>query len=174
MVCMNRLILSISNVLLPALVAMCSDALALMIPWLLVMVAAIVADLVSGLRKSWKFGVEISLSTALKETIFKLINYTTFVMGVCVFDVAAQGESKYAKWCCALVAAIEIGSSIGNILKPYGVNLSLQGIVRMVMRRSPLALSEDETQDIVNEDSREAIREKEHDRWNRKPRARRN
>jgi|GEM_PF-5971462 len=164
----DKIVLSVAAGVSPLLAALLSDTVALVIPWLLVMLAAIAADLVAGIRKSLLLHVPVSLSTAFRETVGKVLVYTSFVMTACLMDVAMKGDANVAKWLCLIVAGVEVGSVISNILKPYGISLSLQSIIRMLARRSPLGLSDEETAEIVKEDKIDRIREREDKKWNRR------
>lgn len=95
------------------------DTVTTMLPWITVMFAVVVCDLIAGLRKSLKLGVHISWSMAFRETMGKLVVYFSFVMMVAMIDAASEHTFKIALWGCLFICAIEFGSVISNILKPY-------------------------------------------------------
>ncbi|SFG38102.1 phage holin family protein [Prevotella sp. KH2C16] len=141
------------------------QSLRLMIPWIIAITLVVGADFVAGLRKSLKLHVHISISTAFRSTMGKLVTYFAFVCAVCFVDVSANGGTAIAKWSCLFICGIEGLSVIGNILKPYGIDLSLKTFVKMFAIRR-LGLDKDEAENIVKEDRIEIIRRREEKKWN--------
>jgi phage-related holin len=164
----NTVTQTTSGVFMPIAAGFIQDSIKVMIPWLIVMFTVIITDLVSGIRKSVKLGVDVSPSTAFRETMGKMVTYFAWVIMVCLLDVAIDGSTTLAKWACLLVIAIEGGSIIGNILKPYGVGISLKNILKFILMRSPLHASQEEADTVLHEERVERIRKKEHDKWNHK------
>lgn len=134
----------------------------IMMPWIFVILAAVIADLASGWYKSKRLSVHFAWSTAIRETLGKIVVYAAAVMTFAIFDVAAEGDATIAKWLSILVAGVEIGSVISNILAPHGIRLSLKAIVKLILKKSPLAIGDDEADEII----KTAIREDA--KWNKR------
>ena len=132
-----------------------------MLPWLFVIVAAVMADLASGHYKAKRLGIHFAWSTALRETFGKMVVYVAFVMTAAMFDVAAEGEATIAKWLCIFVSAIEIGSFLSNILAPHGIKLSLKAILKLILKKSPLGIGDEEADEIVK------VARRENAKWNK-------
>lgn len=164
----NTITQTTSGLFTPIAVGFIQNSIKMMIPWLIAMFVVIITDLISGIRKSIKLDVEVSPSTAFRETMGKMVTYFSWVIMVCLVDVAMGGNATTAKWGCLLVIAIEGGSIIGNILKPYGIEISLKGILRVIFMRSPLNVSQEEADQVIREKKIEQIRKNEHDKWNHK------
>ena len=163
------------GVFTPLAASFLQDSIATMLPWLMVMGMVVLCDLAFGVRKSIKLGVHVSVSMAIRETMGKLLVYTSFVILVCMIEVAAKHTLQVAMWSCLLICAIEGCSIIGNLLKPYGIEMSLRNVIKAFANR---ALGVDETTaDImlgkdnqVPEDVIERVRKAERARWEqRKP-----
>lgn len=155
-----------SGVFTPIAVGFIQNSITMMIPWLIVMFVVIITDLIFGIRKSIKLGVEVSPSTAFRETMGKMVTYFAWVIMVCLVDVAMGGNATAAKWGCLLVIAIEVGSIISNLVKPYGIEISLKGVLRFIFMRSPLNASQEEAEQVIRDKKIEHIRQKEQDKWN--------
>ena len=149
------------GVLIPTLGSFLGDALLMMLPWLITMFTVIITDLAAGLWKSYKLDIHIRLSKAFRDTMGKMIVYFAFVVMICCVDVAASGNSNYAKWAALLVIIIEGGSIISNILKPHGINISLNAIIKAFLMHSTLPLTCPEIDDILKKEDIEKIREEE-------------
>lgn len=163
------------GVFTPLAVSFLQDSIATMLPWLMVMGMVVLCDLAFGVRKSIKLGVHVSVSMAIRETMGKLLVYTSFVILVCMIEVAAKHTLQVAMWSCLLICAIEGCSIIGNLLKPYGIEMSLRNVIKAFANRA-LGV-DDTTADImlgkdnqVPEDVIERVRKAERARWEqRKP-----
>lgn len=134
----------------------------IMLPWLLTTLAVIIADLAAGIRKSHLLHVHVSPSTAIRETMGKVVVYFGFVMSAAMIDVAAKGNMEIAKWCCLFIMVVEGGSVVSNILKPYGITLSLKAILKFFLKRSPLGVDDEEANEIIKTARRE------NDKWNKR------
>lgn len=156
----------ISAVFTPVAMAFLQDTILIMIPWLMVMFAIIICDLVSGIRKSIKLKVPVSFTTACRATMGKSVNYFAFVLMVAMIDVASGKEYSIAKWTCLAVCALEVGSVFSNILKPYGITLSMRGILKFVLAKVTDS-TVDEMDDIVKRDNIRRSRIDENKKWNR-------
>ena len=157
-----------SGVFTPVAIGFIQNSIQMMIPWLIVMFVVVLTDLISGIRKSLILGVEVSPSTAFRETMGKMVTYFSWVIMVCLVDVAMGGNATAAKWGCLLVIVIEGVSIVGNILKPKGIEISLKGILRVIFMRSPLNASQEEAEQVIRDKKIEQIRNREHDKWNHK------
>lgn len=164
-------VLTTSAIFTPVFTAFAIDTVRVMIPWLIAMLCVIISDLVAGVRKSIKFGVHVSWSTAFRETFGKIVVYFAFAVTAAVVDVAAHGDTVIAKWCCLAVITVEGGSIMSNILKPHGIELSLKGILKYLLIRS--GIGSNSANEILDEKKWEEMRERERERWNRKGRRRR-
>lgn len=140
------------------------DAVAIMIPWMMAITAVVVADLVVGLRKSLKLGVHVSISLAGRETMGKLIVYNTIVLGLAMTDVASGKELAIAKGGCLFVCALEGVSIIGNLLKPYGIDISLKTILKMIAKKK-LNATDEEAEELVSDNMRDEMIRREKNRW---------
>ena len=138
-----------------------------MIPWMMAMFMVILADLAFGIRKSKKLGVDISWSRAFRETMGKMVTYFAWVVAACMVDVAAGWHGGGTKWACLLVMAVEGGSVVGNLLKPYGIELSLKELLKLVLKKSPLQVTDDEAESVVREEKKRQIRKREQEKWKR-------
>lgn len=167
----NSLLMTVAcYIFTPVLTAFAIDSIRIMLPWIVVMICVILTDLAAGVRKSRKLGVHVSFSTAMRETFGKIVVYFGFVTTAAVLDVAANGGAAIAKWCCLLVIIIEGGSILSNILKPHGIELSVKGVLKFFMMRSPLAADPMAADEILDEKKLEEMRQREEEKWNRKSR----
>lgn len=133
--------------------AFLQDSLTTMLPWLMVMFVVVITDLMFGVRKSLKLNIHVSVSMAIRETMGKLLVYTSFVIMVCMIEVATQHALKVAMWACLLICAIEGCSIIGNMLKPYGIELSLKNVLKAFIGK--VADVDKETADSIVTDLKE-------------------
>lgn len=143
-----------------------SDVLSSMIPWLLVMGVVILCDLAFGIRKSLKLGIHVSWSMAFRETMGKMVTYYAFVLMVCTIEAASGHSYAIAQWSCLFVCGIEGVSIIGNMLKPYGITLSLKDVLTLGLSRLPKAATE--PAEIINTQDVDMIRQAEQDRWEKR------
>lgn len=161
-----------AGIFTPLFTAFAIDTLRVMLPWQIAMFCVIVADLVAGVRKSLKLGVHVSWSTAVRETMGKIVVYFAWTTTAAVIDVAAASDSEIAKWACLIVCAIEGGSILSNILKPHGIELSVKAILKYLLVHSPLHADPHEAAEIVDEKRVEEVRRQERERWARASRRR--
>lgn len=153
-----------SGVIIPTAFAFLQDALLVMVPWMITMFFIVIADLAAGVWKSYKLGIELRFSRGLRETMGKLLVYFAFVCMVACINVAYKGEFQFAKWAAGIVVAIEFGSIIGNFLKPHGINISLSAIIKAFLQKSPLPLTCEQADAIVQEKNMEEIIKEEKER----------
>lgn len=115
------------------------EALVPIVNWLLVMILVIFADLVSAIRKHYLLGDEkIRFSKGVRDTMGKVVTYFAFVVAVVMIEVASGDAYDIDKWACLLICSIEGVSIINNILKPHGLEVSVEAIVRMFGKKADL------------------------------------
>jgi hypothetical protein len=157
------LMTGVSAVFTPIAMAFIRDSIAIMLPWLFAMAVIIIADLASGLRKSLKLGVHVSWTTAARETMGKFVVYFAFVLAGAMVDVAASGHAKIARWSCLLVCALEGGSILSNLVRPYGIVLTPKSILKLFLKRSPIQVTDEEAEELLEE-----LKEREDAKFNRR------
>jgi len=138
------------------------QSIEIMIPWLIATAGVILADLAAGVRKSHLLGIHVSPSTAVRESIGKLITYFAFVMTAAMIDVAAEGSLKIAKWCCLFIMVVEGGSVVSNILVPHGIRLSPKAIIKYFLKKSPLGVSDEDAEEFLKQARRD------NEKWNKR------
>lgn len=158
------------GVFTPLAVSFMQDSIATMLPWLMVVGMVVLCDLAFGVRKSIKLGVHVSVSMAIRETMGKLLVYTSFVILVCMIEVAAKHTLQVAMWSCLLICAIEGCSIIGNLLKPYGIEMSLRNVIKAFANKA-LGVDETTADIMLGKDNQvpgdviERVRKAERARW---------
>ena len=140
-----------------------AQSVAIMLPWLLVMTAFVLADLAAGIRKSFKLGVRVSWSTVLRETGGKWITYLAIILAVCLLNVVATEGDSFAKWTCLAIMALEGGSVVSNVLRPYGIIVTPKGVLMWLLKRSPIGGDVD---DLMREEEVKKARKEENMKWN--------
>ena len=160
----HNMVMLASGIIVPTAFAFLQEALIVMVPWIITMFFVILADLAAGVWKSYKLGIELRFSRGLRETMGKLLVYFAFVCMVACINVAYKGEFQFAKWAAGIVIAIEFGSIIGNLLKPHGINISLSAIIKAILQKSPLPLTCEQADAIVQEKNIEEIIKEEKER----------
>lgn len=143
------------------------DGINTMLPWLVAMTAVVLCDLAAGCRKSVKLGVHVSTTTAFRETMGKLVVYWSFVLMVASIEVATGHKYSIAMWGCLFVSALEALSVVGNILKPFGIDLSLANIIDVALQRG-LGLSKQQADDVAKGETIDKIKEREEKKWNQR------
>ena len=112
------------------------EALEPLVNWLLVMTFIIIADLASGIRKHYMLrDEEIRFSKGVRDTMGKFVTYYAFVVAFVMIDIASGREYNIDKWACLAVCGIESVSIANNLLKPHGLELSFEGIMRVLGRK---------------------------------------
>lgn len=140
-----------------------AQSVAMMLPWLVVMTAFVFADLAAGIRKSYKLGVKVSWSTALRETGGKWVTYLAIILAVCLLNVVATDSDTLAKWTCLGIMALEGGSVVSNLLRPYGIVVTPKGVLMWLLRRSPIGGDVD---DLMREEEVKKAKREENQKWN--------
>ena len=147
--------------------AFLGDGINTMAPWLVALTLVVVTDLVAGCRKSLKLGIHVSVSTAARETMGKLVVYWAFVLMVASIEVATLHKYHIAMWGCLFVCAFEGLSIVGNILKPMGIDLSLGNIISETLQRV-FGMSQRQAGKVAKDESVETIKRREERKWNRR------
>ena len=153
----HSVVVATSGAIIPTAFAFLQEAILVMVPWMITMFFIILTDLAAGLWKSYKLGIEIRVSKGCRETMGKLLVYFAFVCMVACLNVVYADNFQFAKWAAGIVVALELGSIVGNLLKPHGINLSLNAILKAVLAKSPLPLTCENIDDIVVEKPIEEI-----------------
>lgn len=140
-----------------------AQSVEMMLPWLVVMTAFVFADLAAGIRKSYKLGVKVSWSTALRETGGKWVTYLAIILAVCLLNVVAMDSDTLAKWTCLAIMVLEGGSVVSNLLRPYGIVVTPKGVLMWLLRRSPIGGDVD---DLMREEEVKKAKREENQKWN--------
>ena len=112
------------------------EALEPLVNWLLVRTAIIIADLASSIRKHYLLQDEpIRFSKGVRDTMGKFVTYYSFVVAFVMIDIASEHAFHIDRWACLSVCAIESFSIVNNILKPHGLQLSMQGLMRVLGKK---------------------------------------
>lgn len=156
-----------SGLFVPMAAVFLHDTFRTMLPWIMVMLSVVLCDLIAGIRKSLKLGIHVSWSMAFRETMGKMITYVAFVLMVAMIDAASGHNYNVATWGCLFICALEGGSILSNILKPYGIDITPKGIVLFFSSRL-LHTSDAESSMLVDDAGLEQIRQRERDRWEKR------
>ena len=143
------------------------DGINTMMPWLVALTLVVLTDLVAGCRKSLKLGIHVSVSTAARETMGKLVVYWAYVLMLASIEVATGHKYNIAMWGCLLICAIEGLSIVGNILKPMGIDLSLGNIISVTLQRV-CGISQRQAGKVAKDESVEIIKKREERKWNQR------
>ena len=125
-------------------------ALEEMIPWLLVMTAIIIADLIAGIAKSLKLRQTVRFSKAVRDTMAKFCVYFACVVCFAFYDVAAQ-TNFYAEAACFVIMALEAASISSNILKYHGYSLNFNKLFSVFISKK-FDIEPDQSEGIVTKD----------------------
>ena len=134
------------------------NSIEVMVPWFFTLFAFVIADLASGYYKAHRLDIHFAWSTAIRESLGKVTVYTAGILAFAMVDVAASGSMAIAKWCCLLLCVVEGGSFISNLLAPYGIKLSLKGLLKLFLKKSPLGISDEEADEIIKIQKRENLK----------------
>lgn len=127
-------------------------ALEEMIPWLLVMTAIIVADLIAGIAKSLKLRQTVRFSKAVRDTMAKFCVYFACVVCFAFYDVAAQ-TNFYAEAACFVIMTLEAASIASNILKYHGYTLNFNKLFSVFISKK-FDIDPEQSEGIVTKDER--------------------
>lgn len=143
------------------------DGINTMLPWLIALTAVVLCDLAAGCRKSIKLGVHVSISTAARETMGKLVVYWSFVLMVASIEVATGHKYNIAMWGCLLICTFEGLSVVGNILKPWGIDLSLANVIDVALQKG-LGFSKQQADQVAKSETIDKIKKREEQKWNQR------
>jgi len=135
--------------------AFVQESIGHMVPWLIVTFAVIVCDLVCGIRKSICLGEEVRFSRAVRRTMGKMVTYFSFVVMICMVDVASGSGRVIDKWACLTVCFIEVCSVISNILAPKGIKVNIINALCVFLQRVFSVKKEDVKEVFEHEGDRE-------------------
>lgn len=124
----KRLYTNISHAVGAVFAGFVLDSIRAMIPWLLVMSALIMADLIAGVSKSIRIGAKVSFSRAIRDTLAKSCTYFSVVVCACMIQVAGDYEG-IDKGACMIVMVIEGASIFGNILRFNGYTIDMRSVL---------------------------------------------
>ena len=132
-------------------------------PWLIVMAAVIILDLIVGLKKAVFVGEEVRISNAIRRTVTKTIGYFWLVFTLGFIDTASKFDLSFTTWGCLIVCGIELSSTISNFLKMKGYKFNREKgfdfLVRKTMKRFGVdSLEKGELTELIEKD--ETIKEK--------------
>lgn len=156
-----------SGTLIPIMMAFLEKSIATMVPWLITMFTVVVADLAAGIWKSYKLDIPIRFSRAFRETFGKCVVYFAFVLMACCINTAANSEFGWAKWLTMFIILFEIGSMISNLLKPHGINLSMNAFIKAILTHSALPFSCPNADELIEKEDVDKIRQEELDKINK-------
>ena len=106
-------------------------------PWLIVMAAVIILDLIVGLKKAVYVGEEVRLSRAVRRTLTKTIGYFWLVFTFGFIDTATKFDLSFTTWGCLIVCAIELSSTASNFLATtFFLAILLDAIVSAIVSAS--------------------------------------
>lgn len=126
------------------------DSLQKMIPWLIVMFAVVICDLITGCRKSMLFGEKVRFSRAWRATMGKMVTYFSFVIMVVLINKASGEKYNIDTWSVLLICFIEGSSIISNILRPKGYDINVAIMFGILLKK---------IFNIEKEDSKELIKQ---------------
>lgn len=116
---------SVGQGLMIAAASFLAESIRHVMPWLIVMAAVILTDLVTGIRQSLLMGETVRFSRAVRRTMGKMVTYFSFVVMVVLINDASQLGWRIDVYSCLLVCFIEMCSILSNILKPKGIEFSI-------------------------------------------------
>lgn len=97
-----------------------------MLPFLLVMVVVIVADLVFGVKAAKFRGEVVRFSGAIRRTINKFIEYLCWISLAVVIDVAFKDVGVPLRYIIlSIVFIVELQSCFNNYLEPKGKRIKI-------------------------------------------------
>lgn len=106
-----------------------------MLPWLVVMTALIMCDLIAGVCKAWKLGERVTINRAIRDTTAKACTYYSGVVFACFFQVATSDDTEWCEIAAKIFSAVEGVSILRNIFQWHGYNLDGKGLLALVLHR---------------------------------------
>ena len=126
-------------------------------PWLIVMAAVIILDLIVGVKKASYVGEDVKISRAVRRTVNKTIGYFWLVFTLGFIDSATKFELSFTTWGCLIVCGIELVSTASNFLKMKGYKFNKEKgfdfLVRKTMKRFGVdSLEKGELSELIEKD----------------------
>lgn len=112
------------------------ESLEHLIPWLFVIAAIILCDLITGLARCYKQQIKIRFSKAIRDTLAKSCVYFSSIVCAAFVDVASQADYTIDKWICLLICFIEGVSILSNILKWHGYEIDFNKVIGVILKRN--------------------------------------
>lgn len=139
-----------------------SSTIQISIPWLIVMAAIIILDLIVGVKKAVYVGEDVKFSNAIRKTLNKTIGYFWLVFTLGFIDSATKFDLSFTTWGCLIVCAIELSSTISNFLKMKGYKFNKEKgfdfLIRKTMKKFGLDnLEKGEIGELIEKDN-EAVK----------------
>lgn len=134
-------------------------------PWLIVMLAVIILDLIVGVKKAAFVGEEVRISKAVRRTLNKTIGYFWVVFTFAFIDSATKFDFSITTWGCLIVCALELVSTASNFLKMKGYKFNKEKgfdfLVRKTMKRLGIdSLEKGELSELIEKDETIKLEEK--------------
>lgn len=130
------------------------DAINQMTPWLIVMVAVIICDLVTGVRKSIMLGEDVRFSRACRATMGKFVSYFSFVVAIVFINVASGGSYDIDKWLILFICFIEFCSVVSNILRPIGYNINGMAAIGVFLKKV-FGIEKEDTKELITKNKKQ-------------------
>lgn len=112
-----------------------ADSIEKMLPWLVVMTALIMCDLIAGVCKAWKLGERVTINRAIRDTTAKACTYYSGVVFACFFQVATADDTEWCEIASKIFSAVEGVSILRNIFQWHGYNLDGKALLSMILHR---------------------------------------
>jgi hypothetical protein len=112
-----------------------ADSIDKMLPWLVVMTALIMCDLIAGVCKAWKLGERVTINRAIRDTTAKACTYYSGVVFACFFQVATSDDTEWCEIAAKIFSAVEGVSILRNIFQWHGYNLDGKALLSMILHR---------------------------------------
>ena len=111
------------------------ESLTAMLPWLIAMFAIILCDLLSGIARCVKTGVNVRFSKAVRDTMWKSTVYFFCIVAACMVELASYGEYGINRWACLSICFIEGCSIMSNILKWHGYTMNFNKLIGIMLKK---------------------------------------
>ena len=137
-----------------AAVAFLHVAVLRMIPYSVPALALVALDLLYGIRASRDRGEKVRFSTAIRRTVTKIFSYLCWLILASTLTLAFKVE--WLEWgVLGLVYANEFASIVGNYLETKGLEISLKGFYKWLIKvfagKIGADMSDDEANEIIKE-----------------------
>lgn len=112
-----------------------ADSIEKMLPWLVVMTALIMCDLIAGVCKAWKLGERVTINRAIRDTTAKACTYYSGVVFACFFQAATSDDTEWCEIAAKIFSAVEGVSILRNIFQWHGYNLDGKMLLSLTLHR---------------------------------------